>query len=167
MPKSRKRKNQASLARDVRSKQQTQEKKGRLWKAVLDRWEDKCLAIFNPKGKVRTYEETCLMLLCLKSRLKNLVEAGRYDEISWTAMARKVANDLKVDEKHVMQARKTFEEEEAIVVTDSSNRGRGSANYDVASYRKVYQHHLASMVVWVDKQHEDLCRATERRMVWQ
>ena len=124
------------------------------WEQANSEWEEKCLALHNSKGRARTYEETSLMLLLLKSKLKCLVEAGLFEEISWTKMENEVAEELKVDAKHVREARKVFDEEgRCVIVSDTSRRGRGSDNYDKSIYQRIYQHHLAAMVVWVDKQH--------------
>ena len=76
-----------------------------------------------------------------------------YKDISWTKLEASVAIDLKVDEKHVRQARKIFDQEGYVIVTDTSTRGRGSANYNQSIYKPISIQHLTAMVVWVDKQH--------------
>ena len=46
------------------------EVKAQQWNDTLAAWESHCESIFNPKGRVRTYEETSLMLLALKAKLR-------------------------------------------------------------------------------------------------
>ena len=168
MPRNNKRSGVLANARTVKARKQVVEdnyyKKVRKWDSALEDWEVKCQSLYNPKGHSRTYEETALMLLLLKAKLQALVDDRSYYDISWTKLEEMVAMDLKVDVKHVRQARKVFDQDGCVIVADTSTRGRGSANYDQSIYKKITIEHLTAMVVWVDKQHSKGETVTNQRV---
>ena len=119
MPKSSKRrrlaKEASTRAERLKHVLANRDKKEERWRSILEEWEEKCESIYNQKGVVRTYEETCLMLLSLKSKIKSMVEDDQFDDLSWSMLEKTVARELKVDDKHVTLARKTFEEEGTVI----------------------------------------------------